>query len=284
MRKLKAQGIPVIAVMITGRPLYVNTALNLADAFVVTWLPGSEGGGLADVIVGDSRGTPRFDFSGQLPAAWPRTPDIAEGALYDLGFGLKYTSAKTAWTDLPEVDVSAAGDSRVWFAAGAPAASWALLIRESINSEETRLTTIPAEALSGRVKVTAENFLVQEGARRFTVESGQATTVLRNFEAIDLDKETNADVMLLVTAKVWKSPKGAALGSAGNDSVGLATINLPVSDNFVRYGIPLKCMRSKGADMRDLTMPFVLQTSGPADYAIGEVRLGSDAEQVLPCQ
>ena len=284
MRKLKAEGIPVVAVMITGRPLYVNTALNLADAFVVTWLPGSEGGGLADVIVGDKQGNPRFDFTGQLPAAWPRTPDIAEGALFDLGFGLNYSSALSDWTDLPEVDVSKASDSRLWFAAGSPAASWSLLIRESIDSEETRLTTVPAEALSGRVRVTAENFVVQEGARRFTIKDGQATTVLRNFEAIDLDKETNADVMLLVTAKVWKSPQGAALGSAGNVSVGLAAINLPVSDDFVRYGIPLKCMRSKGADMRDLTMPFVLQTSGPADYAIGEVRLGSDAEQVLPCQ
>ncbi|MBO0749948.1 MAG: glycoside hydrolase family 3 protein, partial [Porphyrobacter sp.] len=46
MKKLKAQGIPVVAVMITGRPLEVNPALNAADAFVVAWLPGSEGEGL----------------------------------------------------------------------------------------------------------------------------------------------------------------------------------------------------------------------------------------------
>ena len=53
MRKLQAEGIPVIAVMITGRPLYVNPALNTADAFVVAWLPGSEGGGVADVLVAE---------------------------------------------------------------------------------------------------------------------------------------------------------------------------------------------------------------------------------------
>ena len=284
MRKLKEQGIPVVAVMITGRPLYVNTALNLADAFVVTWLPGSEGGGLADVIVGDTSGNARFDFAGKLPTAWPRTPDINDGALFDFGFSLNYSSASNAWTDLPEVDVSAAGDSRVWFATGTPASSWSLLVRESLGSEEKRLTTVPAEALSGRVKVTAENFVVQEGARRFKVEGGQTSTILRNFEAIDLDKETNGDVLMLVTAKVWKAPQTALLGSAGNNSVGLASVNLPVSEDFVRYGIPLRCIRSKGADMRDLTMPFVLQTTGPTDYAIGEVRLGTDAEQVLPCK
>ncbi len=75
MKKLKAQGIPVVAVMITGRPLYVNPALNAADAFVVAWLPGTEGGkGLADVLIGDAAGKPRFDFTGKLPAAWPKTP------------------------------------------------------------------------------------------------------------------------------------------------------------------------------------------------------------------
>ena len=96
MRKLKEQGIPVVAVMITGRPLYVNPALNAADAFVVAWLPGSEGAGLADVIVGNAQGEPRFDFSGKLPAAWPRTADIEDGALYPFGYGLTYASPATA--------------------------------------------------------------------------------------------------------------------------------------------------------------------------------------------
>src|SRR3546814_5173051 len=82
MRKLKAQGIPVVAVMLSGRPLYVNPALNTADAFVAAWLPGSEGEGVADVLIGDAAGRPRFDFAGTLPAAWPRTPDMADGPLF----------------------------------------------------------------------------------------------------------------------------------------------------------------------------------------------------------
>ena len=82
MRKLKAQGIPVVAVMITGRPLYVNPALNAADAFVVAWLPGSEGGGLADVLVGDARGAAALRFHRQAAGRLAAHADMAEGALY----------------------------------------------------------------------------------------------------------------------------------------------------------------------------------------------------------
>ena len=114
MRRLKAQGIPVVALMITGRPLYANPALNAADAFVVAWLPGSEGGGIADVLVGKADGSAHVDFSGKLPAAWPRTADMADGALFPLGYGLTYASPRTAWTALPELDASAlGGDSRL---------------------------------------------------------------------------------------------------------------------------------------------------------------------------
>ena len=54
MQKLQSQDIPVVSVFITGRPLWVNAEINSSDAFVVAWLPGTEGGGVADVLVADS--------------------------------------------------------------------------------------------------------------------------------------------------------------------------------------------------------------------------------------
>lgn len=285
MRKLKAQGVPVIAVMVTGRPLYVNPALNTADAFVVAWLPGTEAGGIADVLIGDTKGAARFDFTGTLPAAWPKTGDLKDGKLFDLGYGMTYAGGNRPWAPLPEFDMGeAAGDSRLWFSAGAPAARWSLLIQERGTADQTRITTIPADALGGRARVTAENFTVQEGARRFSINGGRSSVSLRNFEPVDIDKETNADILLLVTAKVWDAPDSAKLGAVGDTSEGFTPVTLPASDKFVRYGIPLKCLRSKGADVKSLTEPFVLTTQGTADFAIGEVRLGTDAEVVLPCQ
>jgi beta-glucosidase len=284
MKRLKAQGIPVVAVMVTGRPLYVNPALNNSDAFVVAWLPGSEGGGIADVLIGHSNGGARYDFSGKLPAAWPRTADMADGALFGFGYGLDYTSKSGEWQQLPELDATAlGGDSRLWFSAGQPAPRWSLLVNGDGTADQTRITTLPAVALGGRVRVTAENYVVQEGARRFAIESGTASVALRNFEAVDIAKETNADILLLATIKVWDAPDSAMIGAAGPNKRGFANFAMLEGGDWVRYGIPLKCLRNKGADVAQLTEPFVLTTTGKADYAIGEVRLGTDAEVVLPC-
>jgi beta-glucosidase len=285
MRKLQAEGIPVIAVMITGRPLYVNPALNTADAFVVAWLPGSEGGGVADVLVADSAGKPRFDFTGTLPAAWPRTTLLSEGALFPLGFGLNYSAQAGDWAMLPELDTqSLTGDSRVWFNAGTPAARWSLMLTGTNGEVETRVTTLPAEALGGRMRVTAENYKVQEGAKRFAITGGNASVQLGNLDGVDVAREANGDVLLLVTLRSWHAPAKARIGATGPGSRGFAEIALPASDDYIRYGIPLKCLRNKGADVAKLTRPFVLETEGKADFAIAEVRLGSDAQQVLPCR
>jgi beta-glucosidase len=285
MRKLQAQGIPVVAVMITGRPLYVNPALNAADAFVVAWLPGSEGAGVADVLLAGPDGAPNFDFMGTLPAAWPRTANIADGALYPLGYGLTYASPRVAWTALPEVAGASAGDSRTFLSAGAPAASWSLhIVDPGAPGSQTRLTTFPADALDGRARVTVEDAAVQEGARRFRLSGGEAAITLGTFEPIDISRETNGDVMLLVTLKMTDAPDrtGIAMRS-GAETTAVANVQIPQGTAFVRYGISLKCLRDKGIDMSKVSMPFVLATSGKADFALSEVRLGTDAEVVLPC-
>jgi hypothetical protein len=56
LRKLKAAGIPVVAVFLSGRPMWVNAELNASDAFVAAFLPGSEGAGVADVLFAGKEG------------------------------------------------------------------------------------------------------------------------------------------------------------------------------------------------------------------------------------
>jgi beta-glucosidase len=98
MRQLRSQGIPVVAVFLSGRPLWMNRELNLASAFVAAWLPGSEGGGVADLLFKKSDGSVAYDFRGKLSFSWPRTatggPLNAEQPGYDplfaFGFGLSY--------------------------------------------------------------------------------------------------------------------------------------------------------------------------------------------------
>lgn len=65
LRTIAAQGIPVVTVFVGGRPLVVNAELELSQAFVAAWLPGSEGHGVADVLFG------AHPFTGTLSFAWP---------------------------------------------------------------------------------------------------------------------------------------------------------------------------------------------------------------------
>lgn len=88
-------GKPVVTVFVTGRPRYANDLLNLSDAFVVAWLPGTEGKGVADVLVRGANAQIQYDFLGRLPFAWPLKPcadpyDKQNEALFKVGFGLRY--------------------------------------------------------------------------------------------------------------------------------------------------------------------------------------------------
>ncbi len=88
--KAKASGAPVVTVLLSGRPLVLNSALTDSSAFVAAWLPGTEGLGVTDVLFGD------YKFTGKLPRSWPRssehlrTGDTAEQPLFKFGYGLSH--------------------------------------------------------------------------------------------------------------------------------------------------------------------------------------------------
>lgn len=110
-RRLQAAGVPVVSVLLNGRPLAVPDEIEASDAFVVAWLPGSEGAGVADMLIADGRGAPRHPFTGRLPFSWPQSPDQAVNNIgdepyrpaYPFGFGLRYAaSAGDESVALPE--------------------------------------------------------------------------------------------------------------------------------------------------------------------------------------
>ena len=90
---------PVVTVFVSGRPLFVNDLLNLSDAFVAAWLPGTEGGGVADVLFAHAGGAGPHDFHGTLPMPWPGLPCPYQSADHDRawlfapGYGLRYAAA-----------------------------------------------------------------------------------------------------------------------------------------------------------------------------------------------
>ncbi|TVT03255.1 beta-glucosidase [Amycolatopsis bartoniae] len=75
---------------VAGRPQIVTDELGKMDAFVMSWLPGSEGAGVADVLFGKKA------FTGKLPVTWPRSEaqepinvgDRDYDPLFPYGYGL----------------------------------------------------------------------------------------------------------------------------------------------------------------------------------------------------
>ncbi|XP_070668782.1 uncharacterized protein [Malus domestica] len=84
-----ADRIPVLAILISGRTLVLEPwLLEMMDALLAAWLPGTEGEGIVDAIFGD------FDFEGRLRVTWFKRVELlpmhAADPLYPLGFGMTF--------------------------------------------------------------------------------------------------------------------------------------------------------------------------------------------------
>src|SRR5262245_48207639 len=163
MKKLQAEKIPVVAILLSGRPLWQNRELNLANAYVAAWLPGTEGGGISDVLFKKKDGSVNFDFTGKLSYSWPRNAagkPLNHGQqgydpLFAFGYGLSYAAKSDELAALPE-DPGVAAElmsTGSYFDKGTAVAPWSL--RVTNGADTTRITTVPVEAIGGRVKVTA---------------------------------------------------------------------------------------------------------------------------------
>lgn len=92
IENVKASGVPMVVVLLSGRPMMIENVLNQSSAFVAAWLPGTEGQGVADVLFGD------YNPSGKLPHSWPKSisqvpvnqGDADYAPLFEYGFGLTY--------------------------------------------------------------------------------------------------------------------------------------------------------------------------------------------------
>lgn len=87
---LEASEVPVVTVLLSGRPVMIDGILEKSDAFIAAWLPGTEGQGVADVLFGNCKPT------GTLSFTWPRSIEqlpINKGdgktdPLFPFGYGL----------------------------------------------------------------------------------------------------------------------------------------------------------------------------------------------------
>ncbi len=280
MRRLKQQGVPVVAVMLTGRPLFTGAELNTADAFVVAWLPGSEGAGVADRLFA---GATNPGFTGRLAMPWPATARGMGPVLYPLGYGLSGRE-KIAWQPVSEdPGVSDADAGGVYFADGVPASAWSLRVSDGV-ADSLRVTTVPAQALGGRVRVTAVDARVQEGARAFEFRGGGMQQVSLDASApLDLTREANGDVMVVATIRFDTPPAADAevfARCAGGCDKSVPIRGVPTG-RFTTVGVPLKCL---GGGLSAVETPFAIRSAGAMRFALARTALGTEADTILGCK
>ncbi|HST45736.1 MAG TPA: glycoside hydrolase family 3 N-terminal domain-containing protein, partial [Luteimonas sp.] len=300
MKRLKADGIPVVAVFLSGRPLWVNREINAADAFVAAWLPGSEGAGLADVLLRGRDAGVAHDFKGTLSFSWPRDAiQFANNAgqpgyapQFPLGYGLTYAAASDVGT-LPEASgvTGVQAIPGVYFARGKTAPGLALYLQS--DAQRVQATTLPASLPDARLTAVAVDHRAQEDSVRLTWSgAAPARALLLSDKPIDVARESNGDVMLVLALRPDAPAAGdvsvgvdcSAAGCAAKQTINEGLDALKIGE-WTTIAVPLKCLEAAGGDMTRLDRPLVLESAGAWQVSISRVSLGagSEAQHVFGC-
>ncbi|MFN3388403.1 MAG: glycoside hydrolase family 3 protein [Allosphingosinicella sp.] len=285
LKRLKAQGIPVVAVFLSGRPMWVNPEINASDAFVAAFLPGSEGGGVADVLLRDAAGGIAHDFKGKLSYSWPKradqTPlnrgDAGYDPLFPYGFGLTYADAGNLAPLSEERPVGArTGADGVLFGRGALPEGWTLALQDEGGPTAVVSGNAGATA-STRLRVSGVDRRAQEDARRFVWDgSGLAAVQIIAAQPIDISREANGELSLVVDYRVDTAPTGPVMLGLGDQAVPITgALRGATAGTWTTIAVPLRCFARAGVDMSRVNMPFTLATAGQLALSVSDVRIAS---------
>ena len=237
LRKFKAAHVPTVAVLLSGRPLWVGRELAAADAFVAAWLPGSEGAGVADVLVGDANRNPRQDFTGRLSFHWPADCLDAGTPLVVAGGGGSYRQPPR----LPALQQACGAlrsnqqSSTVLFkrALGAGVAAFA---KASSGQPEANLPGLVGLTPGGAVAASAFDLAAQEDGRQL-VWSGPGEVDLR----LSRPLPAKAGALTIEYAIDQPQRSAAPLGADCDGCRPVADLSTSLGKGWQTLRIPLHC-------------------------------------------
>lgn len=293
LKRLKAAGIPTVSVFLSGRPMWTNPEINASDAFVAAWLPGTEGGGIADVLVGDAAGKPRNDFTGTLSFSWPKTakgePLNVGQPSYDpqfaYGYGLTYAhNARVGLLSEDSGVANAGGSLDRYFVDGRFVAPWSLMLRDA--GGDFRLGAEKSGASPrGGVSARATDGAGQESARALTFSQGGGQAMIVA-QPVDLTRQSNGEMAVAFRYRVDARPKGPVFLTLGAGSVDISALiaTAPVGE-WRTLKVRLSCLRDRGADIAAVDQPWGLRTNADFAITVEDIRLASnEGDAVCPTQ
>ena len=245
LRKFDSEGVPTVAVFLSGRPLWMNRELNAADAFVASWLPGSEGAGVADILFGARAATGKLSFS--WPAGCDGKPlNSADGALFPLGYGRALTNT----APLPELDETCA------FLGGGAAAEWYGNGRLANGIVATAGgTDLPnLRGTGGGVTAVGLDKDRQEDARRIAMAAGSALTL-----------EGEGTGSFRISYSLEAAPSGPVRASSGSAATDLTTgLTLAAGKGWREMLLTPACLADAGDSL-------TISTEAPLTFSLASV-------------
>ena len=291
------KGRPLVTVFLSGRPAYVNDLLNLSDAFVAAWLPGTEGRGVADLLFRDGAGKVAHDFSGLLSFDWPGSPcqsgpglpEPWPAPLFRMGYGLNYRSTTTlGWLDLHEaragcgkqeaVSIFNLVDRKPYVLHVSSAANQWLRVRVGTDLNST--LDLPAHAPAIRVQTTQVNtqhdakLVTWYGPARFFASAEQK----QGLRSYAIDQGVLQFDILLKQAAQAKVSLAVECEAPCRGEVDLSQVlgRMPL-ERKKTLKIPLMCFDETGADFLNVDVPFSVETSKPFSAAFTRIQIVSGA-------
>jgi beta-glucosidase len=266
MRRLRADHIPVVSVFLSGRPLWVNPEINASNAFVAAFLPGSEGGGVADLLFANADGSVRNDFRGRLSYSWPRRADQSPlnrgdahyDPLFAYGYGLRYADNGNLAPLSEERPAGAGLGEGLFFSRGALPPGW-------------RFEGDPA------IQIRGVDRRAQEDART-VAWSGAGSLYIQAAPAADIAREATGELSLMFDYRVDQAPAGEVrLGMDGTSFPITGALRAAPPGEWRTYTLPLRCLARAGATMNAIARPLVIVSAGPMRLSLSDVRIASAA-------
>lgn len=306
LKKLKSQGIPVVSVFISGRPLWMNAELNASDAFVAAWLPGSEGNGVAEVLLSNADGSIQHDFKGKLSFSWPKSAEQATvnrndesyDPLLPYGFGLTYQDKNVLSDDLNEkvdVDLTKLSDRVIYD--GTMHKPWLMNLISGNSMKEVTASSMNLNSVSYRTidrKVQEDSLLLETDGKALAGLRMVSKSHFREDLSTDLQAKSSLSFMYRVDAKPTEKVAvtmncegtGDAPGSCQSSIDVTSQLQNAETEQWQTMSIDIQCFADKGIKFDQIVRPFEISTKGKVTLGLADVKfVPNSAEQAtISCQ
>ncbi|MHA7900099.1 MAG: glycoside hydrolase family 3 protein [Henriciella sp.] len=275
-------GAKTVSVFLSGRPLWTNPEINDSDAFIAAWLPGSEGGGIADMLF---QTDPSFDFTGRLSYSWPKLATQVElnvhkepyDPLFAFGYGLSYGDNGNL-EQLPEesgLSQSTAANKSVFFSKGELPAPWEIIRYGS------PVTSLPFE--SAGLIVTAYDRAAQEDSLKIEFKTGEEDFLIASSYPVDLSREANGAMELVFEAKSLNGESSVEIGMGCDAEACDAFLPVDLNEDWSEVRLSLSCYADLGIRMDVIKRPLIISAEAGQTLGVSEIRLEEDQDAAPNC-